>query len=171
MVSLPRVLLPLVVLALPLAAQTPTPTKGPQRQAGPQQRLAPPITVTPAIDFGAVKIGQTHPPQDVTITNVSGADVTLTAVGAVGPHAAEFPTLFGPAVPFVLPAGQSEIVQVSFSPASEGGKAAGCQVRYAGAPQIPVTAPVAGVGIGPTATSTGSTAGASCTPTPAERTG
>ncbi|MEM7309398.1 MAG: IPT/TIG domain-containing protein [Planctomycetota bacterium] len=147
MAPLLRVLTSLAVFALPLAAQTATPSQGPARSQATGQRQAPPLTVTPALDFGGLQVGGQSAAQTITITNHSGADVTLGGVGLVG-DAGDFVSAFVPALPFVLPAGQSEVASVTFEPQTLGGKSAGLQVTYEGAPGIPVTAPLAGVALG-----------------------
>lgn len=73
-------------------------------------------------DFGGVGAGSTAL-QAFTITNVGCSDLEISAFNFGGTDAAEFGLSTGMA-PLTVPAGGSEVIVVSFSPATEGPKSA-----------------------------------------------
>ena len=134
----------LLAFAPQLVAQTPT--VGPARRGVPAVRKGPAITVSPALDFGAVEVGQASATQQVTITNISGQPVTIDGVVLAGFDPGEFGFSFVPALPFDLGVGLSEPVQVSFIPTGLGEQKASLRVEYGG---LPRSAPLSGIGLGP----------------------
>lgn len=70
----------------------------------------------PATDFGAVPVGQTSAPQDVTIT--ASADVTIDGVTTSAPYAVAGEANLD--LPVTLEAGQTLAVPVTFAPAATG---------------------------------------------------
>ncbi|HEU5454788.1 MAG TPA: choice-of-anchor D domain-containing protein [Nocardioides sp.] len=94
-------------------------------------RLAQPLTAPNTRAFGVQKVGVASTPRTVTVTNTSGADVSLLAPSVTGTNAAEFTAVPG-TTPLVqgcddgvlLPAGESCAVDVTFTPAGTGPKTA-----------------------------------------------
>lgn len=78
------------------------------------------IKLTPSsLTFGTVAVGNSSPPQTITVTNVSGATVTFTSIGVAGLNPADFPitsTTCGPA----LPGGASCALGITFKPTATG---------------------------------------------------
>jgi hypothetical protein len=78
------------------------------------------IKLTPSsLTFGTVAVGNSSPPQTITVTNVSGATVTFTSIGVAGLNLADFPitsTTCGPA----LAGGASCTLGITFRPTATG---------------------------------------------------
>ncbi len=78
------------------------------------------IKLTPSsLTFGTVAVGNSSPPQTITVTNVSGATVTFTSIGVAGLNLADFPitsTTCGPA----LAGGTSCTLGITFRPTATG---------------------------------------------------
>jgi Abnormal spindle-like microcephaly-assoc'd, ASPM-SPD-2-Hydin len=78
------------------------------------------IKLTPSsLTFGTVAVGNSSPPQTITVTNVSAATVTFTSIGVAGLNPADFPitsTTCGPA----LAGGASCTLGMTFKPTATG---------------------------------------------------
>jgi len=87
-----------------------------------------PITLVPmSLDFGEVTVGEDSDPQEVSVTNSGDADVTISNISIIGPDASEFSQTNN--CPGTLSPGASCMVNVTFSPNSEGAKVAGLLIR------------------------------------------
>src|SRR4029077_1120318 len=102
------------------------------------------VGVTPgSINFGNVTVGGTQT-QTATLTNSGGTSVTVTQAAATG---AGF-NLSGLTLPFALAAGQSALLQVSFSPQAAGG-ANGSIAILSSASSSALTISLTGDGVAP----------------------
>lgn len=84
------------------------------------------------IDFGPITMGRTGG-HKIKLTNTSGATpITVTALNLFGANPGDF-AVFGEAVPFVVPAGGSVNLLVTFDPGSSDAKSAGLSIVNDGA--------------------------------------
>ena len=139
-------LLPLAAVAHPQG----TTVGGSDEETAPLAGRRPaPLSIAPGLDFGGVEVGQVSASQDATITNLTGATVSVTGFSFGGSAGGDYQWSFAQPLPFDLGPGASEPVTVTFQPLSPGGKRSGLQVEYAAAHPMPVSAPLWGVGLGP----------------------
>lgn len=142
-----------------LGPQSATLTVSGDAPGGPQQvtlagaGVQPLLAVTPAaLDLGAIDVGQASPPQALAVINDAtgpGAGPLSFGGGAVtvaGADAASFQLTDDGCSGAVLAPGDSCAVEVRFSPASQGAKAANLRL-VSDAPGSPHLVPLAGVGI------------------------
>jgi hypothetical protein len=86
------------------------------------------MQVSPAsLKFGTVTVGQTSPPQNVTVTNISSAVVNITGIMITGAAAADYSQSNNCGAS--LGAGQSCTVTVRFTPSKTGARNASLQVN------------------------------------------
>ncbi|MFV1996159.1 MAG: choice-of-anchor D domain-containing protein, partial [Verrucomicrobiales bacterium] len=71
------------------------------------------------VDFGGRDLGATAHEIDITVSNVSGAVVSISSLGITGPAAASFSVVSGGSLSS-LAAGESQVVRVRFTPAVTG---------------------------------------------------
>jgi len=77
-----------------------------------------------AIDFGNVFVGQTSDPETLTLINNCGMEVEVVALTLSGTNPEDFEISSAPPVPFTIPDGQSETLELTFSPSAWGGRQA-----------------------------------------------
>ncbi|RMF62199.1 MAG: choice-of-anchor D domain-containing protein, partial [Calditrichaeota bacterium] len=117
----------------------------------------PDISVTPtAYSYGTVTIGQTAT-HGFTITNAGTFDLEVATISLLGTNASEFSVSIGGE--FVLAPGQSQAVDVNFSPGSEGAKTATLRIESNDPDENPldvvvsgnaVTTPIPDIAVNPT---------------------
>ena len=71
-----------------------------------------------AVDFGNVFIGQTSDPATITLSNNCGMDVEVDGLTLSGANAADFDISSAPPLPFIIPDGQSEAIDLTFIPSA-----------------------------------------------------
>jgi hypothetical protein len=87
-----------------------------------------------SLSFGTVAVGSSQTPQKTTLTNVGWGPLQLTGVSIKGAHAADFSQTND--CPGSLAQGASCNINVTFTPTSDGARAATLRVGDAGAPQL-----------------------------------
>ena len=110
----------------------------------------PELNVTPGagLDFGDVQTGDSSIPTAITLTHTGGAlsaPIDVTAVSIVGPDAAEFSSDFGGTI--TLNPGESETVDVTFSPTSVASKTAAIEFTHDGVNASPQSVSLTGEGV------------------------
>lgn len=102
------------------------------------------VAATPtSLSFGDQLLETTSTVQGTTLTNTGTDEITVSAVGLGGPDASSFEQVNGCAT---LAAGASCTVSVTFTPTSEGGKAAHVEITHSGSTS-PVTVVLSGTGV------------------------
>jgi hypothetical protein len=71
-----------------------------------------------AVDFGNVFIGQTSDPETLTLINNCGMEVEVVALTLSGTNPEDFEISSAPPLPFTIPDGQSETLELTFSPSA-----------------------------------------------------
>src|SRR5262249_36593680 len=88
-------------------------------------------SVDPAsIDFGQISVGNDSVPRSFTIANTGGADLIVTSIVPQGPNPQDF--MVDQTGPFTVPPGKRQLVNVIFSPAAVGVRAAEVDVKMMG---------------------------------------
>ena len=104
----------------------------------PQNDFTGELAVTPQpMHFFSTEVGTTSANQDITLTNVGGDPIQVSAMSIGGTDAAEFAMTTD--LPYMIAPGASVIVPMNFSPASVGSKSAELSVTHTGenvSPQI-----------------------------------
>ncbi|MBI4603231.1 MAG: choice-of-anchor D domain-containing protein [Planctomycetes bacterium] len=107
----------------------------------------PEIDVAPSsLAFGSVDVGKVSPGQTVTIVNLGGSALTVSAIDSSDP---QFVVSNGPALPASLPAGGSATFQVRFAPQQAGKQSAGVTVASDDSDEPAVRVACAGQGLSP----------------------
>ena len=98
-----------------------------------------------SLDFGDVTVGNSAS-QSVTVSNEGSADLNVSATALSGANAAEFAIVSGGGT-FTLAPGASQVIELSFSPASVGGKTASLEISSDDPDENPVSVALSGNGI------------------------
>src|SRR5207248_1125258 len=107
---------------------------------------------SPVPDFGNQGVGITSTAKAVTLSNPSGAALTITSIAFTGTNPGDFgQTNNCPLSPSTLPANGTCTINVTFTPAATGSRSATLTVTD-NASNSPQTAGVSGTGVGATAT-------------------
>src|SRR5207245_1125676 len=114
---------------------------------------APPsLSPSPVPSFGSQNVNTTSAAQVVTLSNPSGAALTITSIGFTGTNPGDFgQTNNCPLSPSTLAANGTCTINVTFTPTATGSRSATLAVTD-NASNSPQTAGVSGTGVGPTAT-------------------
>jgi uncharacterized repeat protein (TIGR01451 family) len=119
----------------------------------------PPVTLSAAsLNFGGQLVGIQSPSQFVSMTNNTGATLSLSSILVTGPNASSF--VFGGTTTYVIPgscgvtlaAGASCLIHGHFTPTSTGPLSAAVTITHS-ASNSPQSISLAGIGVDPTSTS------------------
>ncbi len=106
--------------------------------------LSPDISVTPlSVDFGEVAVGSCGS-QAFLIANNGGLELEVTGLSIVGDE--DF-TVLSDSTPIIVPPGNSEIVEISFTPTTPGTKTAVFSIESNDPDTNPFEVPLTGIGV------------------------
>jgi chitodextrinase len=100
---------------------------------------------SPTINFGSVSTGSTSPAQPVTVTNIGGVTLAISAIAVSGSNAGDFAQTNN-CVPTLAP-GISCTINITFTPTTTGPRSSAVTIAD-NAPGTPQTIALSGTGIG-----------------------
>jgi len=100
---------------------------------------------TPTINFGSVATGSISPAQPVTVTNIGGVNLAISAIAVSGSNSGDFAQTNSCAA--TLAPGTSCTINITFTPTTTGARSSGVTIAD-NAPGTPQTIALSGTGTG-----------------------